>query len=93
MSDPVAEKEAGPPASTDTPPATEPRKRVYKDFEHDEEKPTRTCLFFPFFPYRVTGNFFSSYSLLFCENRDAFSNPYTSSGADMIAYIQMPMST
>ena len=46
MSDPVAEKEAGPPASTDTPPATEPRKRVYKDFEHDEEKPTRTCLFF-----------------------------------------------
>ncbi|PAV15299.1 plasma-membrane proton-e [Pyrrhoderma noxium] len=40
MSDPVAEKEAGPPASTDTPPATEPRKRVYKDFEHDEEKPT-----------------------------------------------------
>ena len=49
MSDPVAEKEAGPPASTDTPPATEPRKRVYKDFEHDEEKPTRTCPFFHFF--------------------------------------------
>ena len=92
MSDPVAEKEAGPPASTDTPPATEPRKRVYKDFEHDEEKPTRTCLFsIPSLPRH--GKFFSPYSLLFYGNRDAFSNPYTSSGADMIAYIQMPMST
>lgn len=41
MSDPVAEKEAGPPAPSDTPASTqEPRQRVYRDFEHEQEKPT-----------------------------------------------------
>ena len=58
MSDPVAEKEAGPPASnevdniskeaaTEKQEQQEPekRKREYKDFGHEEEKPTRTCHF------------------------------------------------
>ncbi|KAI5117549.1 hypothetical protein M0805_004374 [Coniferiporia weirii] len=48
MSDPVAEKEAGPPAQTESSPdpstndATQPakKKREYKDFGHDEEKAT-----------------------------------------------------
>jgi hypothetical protein len=47
MSEPVAEKEAGP-ASPDnnsqhsSNPEPEKKKREYKDFGHDEEKPTRT---------------------------------------------------
>lgn len=53
MSDhPVAEKEAGPPAA-DTPSngATQPekKKREYKDFGHETEKPTRTLLSPPLF--------------------------------------------
>ncbi|EPQ52391.1 plasma membrane H+-transporting ATPase [Gloeophyllum trabeum ATCC 11539] len=41
MSEPIAEKEAGP-APTEQPEAQEPekRKREYKDFGHEEEKPT-----------------------------------------------------
>lgn len=47
MSQPNIEKEAGPPAQTDTPieeaPANEKRVREYKEFGHDEVKPTRMC--------------------------------------------------
>lgn len=45
MSQQSIEKEAGPPAQADTPVeeiAVEKKKREYKDFGHDEEKPTRT---------------------------------------------------
>ena len=46
MSQPIAEKEAGPPAQSDTPvgeaPVNEKRVREYKDFGHDEVKATRT---------------------------------------------------
>lgn len=42
---PSVEKEAGPPATTDTI-EPEKKKREYKDFGHDEEKPTRE-LYFP----------------------------------------------
>jgi H+-transporting ATPase len=50
MSQPIVEKEAGPPADSDTPieekPATEKRVREYKEFGHDEEaKPARAFLF------------------------------------------------
>ena len=45
MSEPVAEKEAGPAPDnnngTESEPPKEKRKREYKDFGHDEEKPTR----------------------------------------------------
>lgn len=48
MSQPNVEKEAGSPAQPDTPieekPATEKRVREYKEFGHDEAKPTRTFL-------------------------------------------------
>jgi hypothetical protein len=49
MSQPIVEKEAGPPADSDTPieekPANEKRVREYKDFGHDEEvKAARTFL-------------------------------------------------
>lgn len=54
MSEPVAEKEAGPaqePATNgaDTTAPPEKRKREYKDFGHEEEKATRMCstIFFP----------------------------------------------
>ncbi|TFK48909.1 plasma-membrane proton-e [Heliocybe sulcata] len=42
MSDPIAEKEAGPAPTNEQPDAAEPekKKREYKDFGHDEEKPT-----------------------------------------------------
>lgn len=44
MSDPKVEKEAGPaePAK-ETAPEPEKRKREYKDFGEEEDKPTRTC--------------------------------------------------
>lgn len=46
MSQPIVEKEAGPPAQSDTPvgevPVSEKRVREYKDFGHDEAKPSRT---------------------------------------------------
>ena len=46
MSQPIVEKEAGPPAQSDTPvgeaPVSEKRVREYKDFGHDEVKPSRT---------------------------------------------------
>jgi len=46
MSQPNVEKEAGPPAQADTPveeaPVNEKKVREYKDFGHDEVKPTRT---------------------------------------------------
>ena len=49
MSQPNVEKEAGPPANSDTPieeaPVGEKRVREYKDFGHEkEDKPTRTFL-------------------------------------------------
>ena len=49
MSQPIVEKEAGPPAQSDTPvgevPVSEKRVREYKDFGHDEAaKPSRTFL-------------------------------------------------
>jgi hypothetical protein len=48
MSQPNVEKEAGPPAHSDTSieekPATEKKVREYKEFGHDEAKPTRTFL-------------------------------------------------
>jgi len=44
MSQPNVEKEAGPPAQADTPveeaPVNEKRVREYKDFGHDEVKPS-----------------------------------------------------
>lgn len=48
MSEPVAEKEAGPaqePATNgaDSTAPPEKRKREYKDFGHEEEKATRMC--------------------------------------------------
>ena len=47
MSQPIIEKEAGPPAQSSTPveetPVNEKKVREYKDFGHDEVKPTRTC--------------------------------------------------
>lgn len=51
MSQPIVEKEAGPPANSDTPieetPATEKKVRQYKEFGHDEEaKAARTFLSF-----------------------------------------------
>jgi H+-transporting ATPase len=46
MSQPIVEKEAGPPAQSDTPvgevPVSEKRVREYKDFGHDEVKATRS---------------------------------------------------
>jgi H+-transporting ATPase len=46
MSQPIVEKEAGTPAQSDKPvgdaPVSEKRVREYKDFGHDEVKPTRT---------------------------------------------------
>lgn len=55
MSQPIVEKEAGPPADSDTPieekPAPEKRVREYKEFGHDEEaKAART---FPSLGLRV----------------------------------------
>lgn len=47
MSQPIVEKEAGPPAQPDTPveEVTQEKKvREYKDFGHDEVKATRTLL-------------------------------------------------
>jgi hypothetical protein len=49
MSQPIVEKEAGPPADSDTPskeePVNEKRVREYKDFGHEEEaKAARTFL-------------------------------------------------
>jgi hypothetical protein len=45
MSQPNVEKEAGPPAQADTPveeaPVNEKKVREYKDFGHEEAKPTR----------------------------------------------------
>jgi H+-transporting ATPase len=47
MSEPIVEKEAGPPQAVannpgaSTPPEEEKKKREYKDFEHDQEKATR----------------------------------------------------
>ncbi len=51
MSQPIVEKEAGPPANSDTPieeaPAKEKKVRHYKEFGHDEEaKAARTFLSF-----------------------------------------------
>lgn len=47
MSQPKIEKEAGPPAQSSTPveeaTVSEKKVREYKDFGHDEVKPTRTC--------------------------------------------------
>jgi len=46
MSLPTVEKEAGPPAQSDTPvgevPVSEKKVREYKDFGHEDAKPTRT---------------------------------------------------
>lgn len=49
MSQPIVEKEAGPPAQSDTPieenSASEKKVREYKEFGHDEEdKPARKFL-------------------------------------------------
>jgi hypothetical protein len=51
MSQPIVEKEAGPPANSDTPiektPASEKKVRHYREFGHDEEaKDTRKFLSF-----------------------------------------------
>ena len=45
MSDPQVEKEAGPtPPAAETPSSQpEKKKREYKDFGEEDEKPTRTC--------------------------------------------------
>ena len=45
MSDPQAEKEAGPAPPVAETPAAEPekKKREYKEFGEEEDKPTRTC--------------------------------------------------
>ncbi len=49
MSQPNVEKEAGPPAHSDTPieeaPVSEKKVREYKEFVHDEVKPSREFLF------------------------------------------------
>lgn len=52
MSQPIVEKEAGPPAQSDTPvetPDNEKKVREYKDFGHDEAKATRTLSYMTFF--------------------------------------------
>jgi hypothetical protein len=53
MSQPNVEKEAGPPAQSDTPvgdaPVSEKKVREYKDFGHEDVKPTRTFLRLAFF--------------------------------------------
>ena len=47
MSQPIIEKEAGPPAQTSTPveeaPVNEKKVREYKELGHEEAKPTRMC--------------------------------------------------
>jgi hypothetical protein len=51
MSLPIVEKEAGPPAQSETPveaPVNEKKVREYKDFGHDEAKATRTLSYMTF---------------------------------------------
>ncbi len=59
MSQPAVEKEAGPPAHSDAPidetPVHEKRVREYKEFGHDEVKPTRTFLTLLPSPRQVSG--------------------------------------
>lgn len=57
MSEPIVEKEAGPPAAANNQggsgtPTEEKKKREYKDFGHDEEKATRGS-FIKYFLTRV----------------------------------------
>ena len=51
MSDPQVEKEAGPTPPAAETPTQEPekRKREYKEFGEEEDKPTRTCFTRPHF--------------------------------------------
>ena len=69
MSEPVAEKEAGPAPDnnngTESEPPKEKRKREYKDFGHDEEKPTRMCSMFNFcFPVNFLHPIITPFQLL-----------------------------
>lgn len=90
MSEPVAEKEAGPaqePATNgaDTAAPPEKRKREYKDFGHEEEKATRMCstIFFSIIQSQPRFTRLSQFDLCHLMSGVLTSFPR----------IQMPMST
>lgn len=76
MSAPISEKEPGPPGDlpveSQTPPEATPKKREYKDFGHEEEKPTRG-----FRSFFVT--YLGTYQSLRCECRHVYGGqlPYS----------------